>query len=254
MSAAAWERLYAALSRWRAAERTPCLWWRDDDAVTTTSALERLLDLSRHHSAPLALAVIPEGAEPALVDRLATEPRVAVLVHGWSHRNHAPVGEKKQELGLHRSETKVLSELGEALRLIQAMFGGKALPILVPPWNRIDAALVPKLGELGYRTLSVFGPPHPVGLPVLNTTVDIMDWHVTRGCRPAEAIVDDLVTQLDAALTDAVPRPIGLLTHHLVHDEAAWRFLSELLAATDRAGIAWHAAKTLAPEAGAAGA
>jgi hypothetical protein len=79
----------------------------------------------------------------------------------------------------------------------------------------------------------------------LNATLDIMDWHGTRGCRPAEAIVADLVGQLDAGLAAAVPQPIGLLTHHLVHDEPAWRFLAGLLAATNRAGMGWKSAAAL---------
>ena len=34
--------------------------------------------------------------------------------------------------------------------------------------------------------------------------------------------------------------PIGLLTHHLVHDEAMWRFLEEFLTHTSvRPGIEW---------------
>jgi len=245
VSAALFQPLGAAFARWAAAGRTPALWWRDDDAVEPTPALERLLALSRDHGAPLSLAVVPQDATEALAGRLETAPRAAVLVHGWSHRNHAPSGQKKRELGLHRPEAEVLGELRAGRERTEALFGRQALPVLVPPWNRIDAALVPRLSALGYRALSVFGPPRTAGLPLLNTTLDIMDWHGTRGCRPAGDIVADLVGQLDAGLAVAAPPPIGLLTHHLVHDEAAWRFLDGLLAATGRAGLGWTAAAAL---------
>lgn len=250
MTAAAWASFDAALSRWRDAGRTPRLWWRDDDAVEPTGALERLIGLGGGRSTPLSLAVIPQGATAALAGRLAGEAGISVLVHGWSHRNHAPAGQKKQELGPHRPAAEVLAQLGAGLRRIEALFGARALPVLVPPWNRIDSEIVPGLAGLGYRALSVFGPPRSAGLPVLNTTVDIMDWHGTRGCRPAEAIVADLIGQLDAGLTSDTSRPIGLLTHHLVHDEAAWRFLADLLASTDRAGLAWRSAESLLEIAG----
>ncbi|MBX3567754.1 MAG: polysaccharide deacetylase family protein [Rhizobiaceae bacterium] len=245
MTAPSWASLDAALARWRDAGRTPRLWWRDDDAVEPTAALERLLGLAGGHSAPLSLAVIPEGATSALAERLAGEAGVAVLAHGWSHRNHAPSSQKKQELGPHRPAAEVLAELGAGLRRIETLFGARALPVLVPPWNRIGSEIVPGLAGLGYRVLSVFGPPRPAGLPVLNATVDIMDWHGTRGCRPAAEIVAELVGQLDAGLSSGTPQPIGLLTHHLVHDEAAWAFLDRLLETTGRQDPAWSSADAL---------
>ena len=46
------------LHLWAKAGRTPVLWWRDDDAREPTPALERLLDLSRRHDAPLTVAAV----------------------------------------------------------------------------------------------------------------------------------------------------------------------------------------------------
>ena len=73
-------------------------------------------------------------------------------------------------------------------------------------------------------------------LPVINTTVDIIDWHGTRGCREYALIIGEIVSQLDAALADPRLPPIGILTHHLVHDEAAWAFLETLFEHTARNG------------------
>ena len=52
----------AELARWRAEGLSLPIWWRDDDAIAPTPALERLLALAEQFEAPLHLAVIPEPA------------------------------------------------------------------------------------------------------------------------------------------------------------------------------------------------
>jgi hypothetical protein len=226
-----WQNLAAALERWRDVGRQPVFWLRDDDAVAPTAPLDRLVGLTARRGVPVALAVIPAHAERDLARRLAMQPHVTAVVHGWSHRNHAPAGEKKQELGPHRPAATVLGELAQGLKRIRVMFARSA-PLLVPPWNRIDAALIPALAGLGYRGLSTFGPPKPAPLRLVNTTVDIMDWHGTRGCRDHAAIVAEIVAGLDAGFADPSRPPVGVLTHHLVHDESAWDFLERLFEIT----------------------
>ena len=236
MSGPLGERLDAVLAALAAAGQPARFWLRDDDATTPTDALDRLLSLSDRHGVPLALASIPAAAEPALARHLAGRPNVRVLVHGWAHRNHAPRGEKKQELGPHRPGPIVLRELAEGLSRIAGLFGDQARPVLVPPWNRIDASLLPRLPELGFAALSVFGPSRPAPLPVVNTTVDIIDWHGTRGCRDHAELAAEIAGQLEARAADPSLPPLGVLTHHLVHDEAAWVFLDRLFAATTSGG------------------
>jgi len=244
-----WQSLAAALDKWRGSGRRPVFWLRDDDAVAPTAALDRLLDLAARFDVPLALAVIPAHAEAALAERFANERLVTVLVHGWSHENHAPLGQKKQELGLHRPAGVVLEDLTRALRRIEALFSGRVAPVLVPPWNRIGAALIPALGGIGYRALSVYGSPRPAPLPLINSTVDIIDWHGTRGCREPAPIMEEIVSQLDAGLADPDAPPVGVLTHHLVHDEAAWKFLESLFEVTARSGIArWGTVGEMLPD------
>ena len=41
-----WDRLSIELDAWSAAGRAAEFWWRDDDAIDTTPALDRLLSLS----------------------------------------------------------------------------------------------------------------------------------------------------------------------------------------------------------------
>ena len=83
------------------------------------------------------------------------------VVHGWSHENHAPDGQKKQELGPHRPLEAVLGELARGFETIAGLFGDRMAPVLVPPWNRIDIALIPHLAAVGFRALSTFGQSKP---------------------------------------------------------------------------------------------
>ncbi len=117
---------------------------------------------------------------PRLASRLAGETDVDVLQHGYAHTNHAVAPEKKIEIGLQRPAMLTLGELGTGWMALEQLFGSRALPVMVPPWNRISPVLVPTLPEIGYRGLSTFGPRprvHPVrGLLQVNTHVDLIDW------------------------------------------------------------------------------
>lgn len=102
-------------------------------------------------------------------------------MHGWNHQSHAGPGEKKQELGGHRPAAIVLEELRHGLAKLRGLYGEQLLPMLVPPWNRIDKALLPALPGLGFTALSVFGrEKRGAVLALLNTHVDVMDWRGTR--------------------------------------------------------------------------
>lgn len=147
----AWDPLRRELDRWQAAGRVARFWLRDDDAVEPTLALEMLMALAGENEVPLMLAVIPGLTGEALAVRLGEEADVAVAVHGWSHKNHAGLKAKKQELGGERPTEVVLDELGEGFRLLERLHPARFLPVLVPPWNRIDAALIPALPALGLQ-------------------------------------------------------------------------------------------------------
>jgi hypothetical protein len=225
-----WRAIDEELARWREAGREPVLWWRDDDAADATPALDRLLDLQRVVRVPLALAIVPANATPALADRLAHTPGVDLLQHGYAHTNHAPASDKKMELGLHRPVMFVLGELGTGRMALERLFGNRVLPVLVPPWNRIAPALVPTLPEVGYRGLSTFGirrRAHPVsGLLQVNTHVDLIDWQSRRFVGEDAALA--AVEQALVASRTGTDEPVGILSHHLAMDEGAWDFLSSL--------------------------
>jgi hypothetical protein len=230
MTSDPWAELWAELDRWQEAGKTAQFWLRDDDAVEPTLELERLLVLAERHGVPLTLAIIPQDTGDALARRLGACRSVNVAVHGWSHTNFAGEGEKKQELGLHRAAGEVLSELEAGFEKLSALYPAAFTPVLVPPWNRIAASLIPELEGIGFRALSVFGPEKQGPIQLINTHADIMDWHGTRGGRADEAILADIVKRLrDTFISGGT---MGLLTHHLVHDEAAWSFIDRLLALT----------------------
>ncbi|RUM06533.1 polysaccharide deacetylase family protein [Rhizobium chutanense] len=241
-----WEPLRRELDRWQAAGRVARFWLRDDDAIEPTPDLETLLALAGESKVPLTLAVIPGLTGEALAARLAAEAGVTVAVHGWSHTNHAGPEGKKQELGGERPADVVLGELGEGLRLLERLHPGRFQSLLVPPWNRIDAALIPALPGLGFAALSVYGRARPDGpMPLLNTHVDIIDWHGTRGGRSAAELVAELVAELRDRFAGS-DEPIGVLAHHLVHDAAAWDFLSDLFAVTaGHPAVRWSPATAL---------
>ncbi|MGO7296603.1 polysaccharide deacetylase [Rhizobium leguminosarum] len=242
----AWDPLRRELDRWQAAGRVARFWLRDDDAVEPTLALEMLMALAGENEVPLMLAVIPGLTGEALAVRLGEEADVAVAVHGWSHKNHAGLKAKKQELGGERPTEVVLSELREGFLLLQRLHPARFLPVLVPPWNRIDAALIPALPGLGFAALSVYGrAKQDSPMPLLNTHVDIIDWHGTRGGRSEAELVAELVAELCDRFAGS-DEPVGVLTHHLVHDAAAWDFLSALFAVTGgHPAVRWSSASEL---------
>jgi peptidoglycan/xylan/chitin deacetylase (PgdA/CDA1 family) len=224
-----WQALTEEANRWQQSGRVAELWWRDDDAADVSAGLDRLLALHRESGVPLSLAVVPARATPALANRMADEPAVDLLQHGYAHVNHAGAGEKKIELGLHRPTMMVLGELGTGWLALERLFGGRALPVLVPPWNRIAASLMPALPEIGLTGLSTFGlrdrPPR--GLVQANTHVDLVDWKAGRRFVGEAAALSALVGALAHARTVS-NEPIGVLSHHLVMDGQAWDFLRSI--------------------------
>jgi hypothetical protein len=230
-----WRALDDALHRAEDAGVTIPFWWRDDDAAASTPALDRLLALARRFEVPLVLAAVPAKVEPSLVRRLQDEPRVGVAVHGLAHANHAPQGAKKAEFGAHRPLARLAEDARDGLRLARARFGERLAPVFVPPWNRMTPELAEILPRLGFIGLSTFGErpgrePAP-GLVQVNAHVDPIAWREGGRIRRPEEIASAVAELIRRRMTRAAgePEPIGLLTHHLVHDEALWAFCDDFL-------------------------
>jgi len=245
-----WDKISAELELWQDKGLPPArLWLRDDDAIEPTTALDRLADVAGAFDIPVTIAVMPEPVDVALVPWLEGHRQFSVALHGYAHKNHAPAGEKKCELGLHRGQQMVMRELATGHGKLQDMFGPRYINMLVPPWNRIDQSLLPDLAGIGLTSLSTFTWklfPQTPGLVQLNTQIDIIDWKGTRGGRSETGLVDDLLLALQTARRKS-GAPVGVLTHHLVHDEIAWAFLADLFQfCAARDDIGWCQAASLA--------
>ena len=231
---ATWDDLARECAAWGARGRTATWWWRDDDAIETTPALEELLQIAR---GPIALAVIPARLQPDLAPRLMRNPEVAVLQHGYAHRNEAPVGGRKSEFPDERDPDSMERDLTAGFRTLEAAFGNQFLPVLTPPWNRIGRRAVAILQSIGFKGLTRYLPRTAFrvhGVNQVNTHVDVIDWRGKQG--PAggflgeNACLDLFAGHLAARRTGTVDpdEPTGVLSHHLVHDPATWRFLEKL--------------------------
>jgi hypothetical protein len=226
------------LDAWAEGERAADLWWRDDDAQCPTPALQRLLALSTGTATPLTLAVVPKGAETALAHVLETVAEVKVIQHGYAHVNHGGTHGKKAELAVGRSAKEALGELIRGRRWLARLFDGRFHAVLAPPWNRMDPLLVPALAGAGICGLSAFGvrrsaEPAP-GLIQSNCHVDILDWRGSRGFVGEDAALAAIVDHLARRRRGEVDakEATGILTHHMVMDEACWVFLSTLIERT----------------------
>ncbi len=239
----AWDDLTRALDARAKAGNPARFWLRDDDAVAPTPALDQLLNLSTRHDVALTLAVIPAETGAELAEHLTDAQTLSVAVHGWAHSNHASAGEKSQELGHHRPSGAVLHELTQGFAHLAGLYPQQFVPLLVPPWNRIAPQVVAGLPPIGFQALSAYGAARPAALPMINTHVDLIDWRDTRGGRPTPALLSEITDHLRAS-----DLPLGILTHHLVHDAAVWAFLEQLFALTsDHPGCDWVSVTELIP-------
>ncbi|MCX7304471.1 MAG: polysaccharide deacetylase family protein [Hyphomicrobiales bacterium] len=234
----------AELEQWRDQGRTLPVWWRDDDAIEPTPALERLLQAAAGFGAPLHLAVIPKPATSGLADRLRTENAVCVLTHGWRHANHAPTDRKKAEFGADRPVASMLEDIEAGRRRLAGLFGSRALPVFTPPWNRIAPELVEKLAGAGFKVISTFMPRvsrfAATGLLRVNTHLDPIAWKSARGLLDPAQLDAQVAHELTARRLGQADNaePYGLLTHHLVHTEPVWAFTQAFLALLAQSGVA----------------
>jgi len=228
--ALAWSRFAEEVAR-----RKPLFWVRDDDAVAATPALGRLLSLAQGNNVPLALAVVPDLAEPDLFTKLGAG--VSVLQHGCDHRNRAAPGGKKTEFPAHEEISQALERLRLAHRRLVALGGSSVLPVVAPPWNRMRSELAAALPGIGIHGISSYGKEESIaGVVQVNTHVDIVAWREGKRFVGDEEAVRLAMTYV---LND---QPVGWLTHHAVHDADAWRFVERLFALR---GARWARASEL---------
>jgi hypothetical protein len=199
------------------------------------------MDLADRVEAPLTLAVIPAHLTPSLAPVIAGR-NVTVAVHGWSHESHAPADEKNAEFGAHRPHAVMLDDATRGKAVIDGAFGAQALPLFIPPWNRFDPTL--PLADLGYEGVSVYGQREITrahDLTRFDAHLDPIEWRGTRSSVPPQGFINHLVKLLDSEA------PIGLMTHHLVHDDAIWALVETVVTRLTSAGATWISPRDLLP-------
>jgi hypothetical protein len=242
--------LWLEAGRWRRAGRTARLWWRDDDAAGDCARLEQLLRLSFETGVPLTLAVVPAGDMAGLGARLAERPagasRISVTQHGVDHRNRRS-GPAAGEFPHDWTQAELEIALRRGWSLIQGL--PHAAPVFVPPWNDVHPGLEAALATCGYQGWSVngelaaSGEPTAERLPRVDVHLDLLRWRGGVRFRGEGRFLRALTAELRRRrTTECWEAPIGLLTHHLAHDAASWRFLEAFLGWTQgRPELNWVA-------------
>lgn len=241
--------LWLEVGRWRRAGRTARLWWRDDDAVGGSAALDRLLRASDAWGVPLTLAAVPGGDMAGLGERLSRAAVVTVVQHGVDHQNRRS-GQVAGEFPHDWPQERVETALRHGRRLIGDL--PRVQAVFVPPWNDIHPRLAESLRACGYAGWSASGTvASSEGVPRVDVHLDLLRWRGAarfrgRG-RFLRALTAELRRRRKAGLWEA---PIGLLTHHLAHDAPSWAFLDAFLRwTTERREMAWVALPALIGEA-----
>jgi hypothetical protein len=221
-----WLLLEAELERWARAGRRPQFWWRDDDAGALTPALERLVTCAAAASAPLSLAVIPDRAQAGLALYLNRRPWISVLQHGVDHRNDC-LSDQPSQFGPQVTPAEAARSLARGWEAL-AMFESR-LPVYAPPWNALGDNVASALPAAGLRAVSAWNGP--AGPSRLDAHLDLMRWRPGPRFAGQARFLSRLRRALRVRRRGGLwDEPIGLLTHHLDHDQAAWGFLEAFLA------------------------
>lgn len=238
------------LSVWNEAGKTVRFFLRDDDAIADTPALRRLFRFCEKQGVALLLACIPKLADASLGAAVRGFPLATGAVHGFAHASHTPKGEKPCELDRYRPLASVLGELRQGRQRLGDLFGGKLSGLVVPPWNRIHDEVAVHVHEAGFAGISAHGwlsGPPPLKIASVNAHVDIVHWSGGRTGRHWDWVAGELATALREARRRGW-RAVGILAHHLAHDEQAWAVLQQVGGFAAARRIEWIAADALVSE------
>ncbi|MEH2544085.1 hypothetical protein V1283_000730 [Bradyrhizobium sp. AZCC 2262] len=245
-----WDKARRELDCWAEAGLTARFWVRDDDACQASENLERLRDLAARHDIRIGLAVIPGKIAPDLCEYLGRSVlQFYPMCHGWKHINYNRRN-KPAEFGPDRPISSMIVDAKSALDLFKEHFG-TSKAIFVPPFNAITPGLVRALPNIGFFGISLVPPflenkmlqlvsrlnrkavvklPASSRGPRIDVHLDVINWK-TRTAQDTKTIANQLLQQLRGRRLGllAADTPIGLLTHHLAHDEPIWRTCDEVL-------------------------
>jgi len=229
LSISSFAPLKRELDRWKVAGQRIAFWFRDDDAITITPELERLLDFQQAYSLPIAIAVIPQQADPQLSQIIQERPELSVLQHGWSHTNYAAKGEWYSEFPAGRPAAEVSGNLNSGKILLEKLFGHQFIFGFVPPWNHFASEYLPLLKNYQF----VSGRDYTVArdwrrLPSIPADVDVLRWTPAPHFRGTKRLIREVCGQLRARRKENRKDPVGILLHHLNMDDASWEFMNSL--------------------------
>ncbi len=238
-----WRPVEAEIELWHDAHMTLPLWWRDDDAIEPTAQLEQLIGIATDNDIPVHLAIIPKFATKELRDRISQTPYIIPVTHGWSHESHSPVDQKNAEFGSNRPIEDSIQDLILGADRMSDLFGSGMKSMFVPPWNRINPDLSEHLVAIGYDNLSTYLPRNTKynieKLEQINTHIDPISWKIDKSLIQSDTLITNIANALKdrrLGLTDN-DEPFGLLTHHLIHDDAIWDFVKQFLTIMRKAPI-----------------
>jgi len=195
------------------------------------------------------LAVVPAKLVGALVDYLQSGQAPFVpMCHGLAHTNHGTVA-RPGEFGPDRPWSELKSD-AERAREIFAKHFGPVPPFFVPPFGCIEDGLSRRLQDLGFMALSngpgrieaqlarahrslalmPVCPWRPIRRTHLDVHIDPINWRA-KTAHSYQAIERQLLGELRLRRKRYISpsTPIGLLTHHLVHDTAIWDACEDLV-------------------------
>lgn len=246
-----WDDARHELDCWSKRGLKARFWVRDDDACEMSAPLARLHDLANRHDIVIGLAVIPGRTQSSLLQFMNDEGRrFHPMCHGWQHINYAPVGHKPSEFGAGRPVAALIHDAQLAFNTFSRHFTD-ADAVFVPPFGQISRAMIRALPGIGFRGVSA-GPgwlerklsrlpdwniripgakvPRWTRLPRLDVQIDPIDWR-KRTAHSADRICDAIVRCLRPRRMGflASDVPIGVVTHHMAHDDKIWQVCDGVL-------------------------
>lgn len=216
--------LQRELSAWARDGRTLSLWWRDDDARQPTPQLDRLLAISEQNGVPLTLAVIPSAENTNLAERIRNSGDFTVIQHGIDHVDRARTTERGAREMPREWDAQ---EISARVRATQLRWMPNWIPVFAPPWHDAHPCLGMALRENGFEGWSFYGGElhQSQGLTRIDVHLDVLRWKRGVGFRGERRFVRRLTELSRNCRAKRWTEPIGILTHHLQHDETSWKFL-----------------------------
>jgi hypothetical protein len=159
---------------------------------------------------------------------------------------------KRIEVGGERSTDEIQTQLATGCEKLQDAFADQFLPVMVPPWNRIESRTYAALviaGFCGVSSMWARANAYPAeGLLQVNTHLDPVNWRHDRGFIGESMAIAHICNHLLNRRTagQASNEPTGILTHHLAQTEEVWDFVRRLmLKLSEHPAVEWLDARSI---------